>query len=411
MQTLKASLDIEKIRAQFPILQQEVNGKPLVYFDNAASTQKPQVVIDAISEYYSTINSNIHRGVHHLSQLATNAYEVSREKVRDHLNAEKVHEIIFVRGVTEGINLLATSLSRGVIKAGEEIIISAIEHHSNIVPWQMLCEQTGAVLRIIPMNKEGELIFEEYEKLLSEKTKLVAFNHVSNALGTVNPAKEIIKKAHEFGAWVMVDGAQSVPHMKVDVRDLDADFYVFSSHKIYGPTGIGALYGKEAFLERLPPYQGGGEMIKTVSFEKTTYAELPHKFEAGTPNIEAGVVLGTALDYLNEIGLDNIAAYENELLVYGHQQLSQFENMRFIGTAKNKASVVSFLLGNIHPYDAGVILDKMGIAVRTGHHCAQPVMDFFNIPGTVRASFSFYNTKEEIDRLVEGLKKVEQMLS
>ena len=411
MQTLKASLDIEKIRAQFPILQQEVNGKPLVYFDNAASTQKPQVVIDAISEYYSTINSNIHRGVHHLSQLATNAYEVSREKVRDHLNAEKVHEIIFVRGVTEGINLLATSLSRGVIKAGEEIIISAIEHHSNIVPWQMLCEQTGAVLRIIPMNKEGELIFEEYEKLLSEKTKLVAFNHVSNALGTVNPAKEIIKKAHEFGAWVMVDGAQSVPHMKVDVRDLDADFYVFSSHKIYGPTGIGALYGKEAFLERLPPYQGGGEMIKTVSFEKTTYAELPHKFEAGTPNIEAGVVLGTALDYLNEIGLDNIAAYENELLVYGHQQLSQFENMRFIGTAKNKASVVSFLLGNIHPYDAGVILDKMGIAVRTGHHCAQPVMDFFNIPGTVRASFSFYNTKEEIDCLVEGLKKVEQMLS
>ena len=389
MQTLKASLDIEKIRAQFPILQQEVNGKPLVYFDNAASTQKPQVVIDAISEYYSTINSNIHRGVHHLSQLATNAYEVSREKVRDHLNAEKVHEIIFVRGVTEGINLLATSLSRGVIKAGEEIIISAIEHHSNIVPWQMLCEQTGAVLRIIPMNKEGELIFEEYEKLLSEKTKLVAFNHVSNALGTVNPAKEIIKKAHEFGAWVMVDGAQSVPHMKVDVRDLDADFYVFSSHKIYGPTGIGALYGKEAFLERLPPYQGGGEMIKTVSFEKTTYAELPHKFEAGTPNIEAGVVLGTALDYLNEIGLDNIAAYENELLVYGHQQLSQFENMRFIGTAKNKASVVSFLLGNIHPYDAGVILDKMGIAVRTGHHCAQPVMDFFNIPGTVRASFHF----------------------
>ena len=384
MQTLKASLDIEKIRAQFPILQQEVNGKPLVYFDNAASTQKPQVVIDAISEYYSTINSNIHRGVHHLSQLATNAYEVSREKVRDHLNAEKVHEIIFVRGM---------------------------EHHSNIVPWQMLCEQTGAVLRIIPMNKEGELIFEEYEKLLSEKTKLVAFNHVSNALGTVNPAKEIIKKAHEFGAWVMVDGAQSVPHMKVDVRDLDADFYVFSSHKIYGPTGIGALYGKEAFLERLPPYQGGGEMIKTVSFEKTTYAELPHKFEAGTPNIEAGVVLGTALDYLNEIGLDNIAAYENELLVYGHQQLSQFENMRFIGTAKNKASVVSFLLGNIHPYDSGVILDKMGIAVRTGHHCAQPVMDFFNIPGTVRASFSFYNTKEEIDRLVEGLKKVEQMLS
>lgn len=411
MEIVKAPFDINKIRSEFPILHQEVNGRPLVYFDNAASTQKPQVVIDAIAKYYSSINSNIHRGVHHLSQLATDAYELTREKVRAHLNAEKVHEIIFVRGVTEGINLLASSLSKGAIKAGDEIIISAIEHHSNIVPWQMLCEQTGAVLKVIPANHKGELIFEEYEKLLSEKTKLVAFNHVSNALGTVNPAKEIIAKAHEYGAWAMVDGAQSVPHMQVDVQDLNADFYVFSSHKIYGPTGVGVLYGKEALLEELPPYQGGGEMIKTVSFEKTTYAELPHKFEAGTPNIEAGIVLGTALDYVNEIGLDKIAAYENELLAYGHEQLGQFQNMRFIGEAAQKASVISFLLGDIHPYDAGVILDKLGIAVRTGHHCAQPVMDFFNIPGTVRASFSFYNTKEEIDLLVEGLKKVEQMLS
>ncbi len=411
MKTLAASLDIEKIRSDFPILHQKVNGYPLVYFDNAASTQKPQVVIDAIGEYYSTINSNVHRGVHHLSQLATDAYEATREKVRAHLNAEKVYEIIFTKGVTDSINLLTTSLSRGVIKEGDEVIISAMEHHSNIVPWQMLCEQTGARLRVIPMNEKGELILEEYEKLLSDRTKVVAFNHVSNALGTINPAREMVRMAHEYGAWVMIDGAQSVPHMKVDVRDLDADFYTFSSHKIYGPTGIGVLYGKESLLEKLPPYQGGGEMIATVSFEKTTYADLPHKFEAGTPNIEAGVVLGTAIDYLNELGLDNIAHYEQELLKYGHHQLSQFENIRFIGQAKNKASVISFLLGNIHPYDAGTILDKLGIAVRTGHHCTQPIMDFYDIPGTVRASFAFYNTKEEIDRLVEGLKKVESMLT
>lgn len=411
MKTAEATFDIAKIRKDFPILDQQVNGYPLVYFDNAASTQKPQVVIDALSKYYSTINSNIHRGVHHLSQLATDAYELTREKVRTHLNAEKIHEIIFTKGTTDGINLLTTSLSRGVIKAGDEIIISALEHHSNIVPWQMLCEQTGAILKVIPINEKGELLLDEYQKLLSEKTKIVAFNHVSNALGTINPAKEMIRMAHEYNAWVMVDGAQSVPHMKVDVQDLDADFYVFSSHKIYGPTGIGILYGKEKLLEEIPPYQGGGEMIATVTFEKTTYADLPHKFEAGTPNIADGIVLGTALDYVNGLGLDNIARYENELLNYGHQQLSQFENMRFIGEAENKASVISFLLGDIHPYDAGSILDKLGIAVRTGHHCTQPIMSFYDIPGTVRASFSFYNTKEEIDRLVEGLRKVESMLA
>ncbi len=411
MKTAPATFDVAKIRKDFPILDQQVNGYPLVYFDNAASTQKPQVVIDALSTYYSTINSNIHRGVHHLSQLATDAYELTREKVRAHLNAEKIHEIIFTKGTTDGINLLTTSLSKGVVKAGDEIIISALEHHSNIVPWQMLCEQTGAILKVIPMNEKGELILDEYQKLLSEKTKIVAFNHVSNALGTINPAKEMIRMAHEYDAWVMVDGAQSVPHMKVDVQDLDADFYVFSSHKIYGPTGVGILYGKERLLDEIPPYQGGGEMIATVTFEKTTYAELPHKFEAGTPNIADGIVLGTALDYVNDLGLDNIAHYENELLKYGQEQLSQFENMRFIGEAENKASVISFLLGDIHPYDAGSILDKLGIAIRTGHHCTQPIMNRYNIPGTVRASFSFYNTKGEIDRLVEGLKKVESMLS
>lgn len=411
MKTETAPFDVAKIRADFPILHQEVNGRPLVYFDNAASTQKPQVVIDAISEYYSTINSNIHRGVHHLSQLATDAYEVTREKVRAYLNAEKVHEIIFTKGTTDSINLVASSMSQGFVKAGDEVLISALEHHSNIVPWQMLCQRTGATLKVAPINEQGEIVIEEYKALLNEKTRVVAFNHVSNALGTINPAKEMISLAHEVGAVVLVDGAQSVAHMTLDMQDLDADFYAFSSHKIYGPTGVGILYGKESLLEELPPYQGGGEMIKSVSFEKTTYADLPHKFEAGTPNIEAGIVLGTALDYVNSIGLDNIAAYENELLQYGHKRLSEFEGMRFIGTAQNKASVISFLLGNIHPYDAGVILDKLGIAVRTGHHCTQPIMDFYNIPGTARASFSFYNTKEEIDILVAGLRKVEQMLS
>jgi cysteine desulfurase/selenocysteine lyase len=411
MKTAEQRFDINKIREDFPILNQKVNGYPLVYFDNAASTQKPKVVIDALSEYYSTINSNIHRGVHHLSQLATDAYELTREKVRAHLNAIHAHEIIFTKGTTEGINLLATSLSRGIIKSGDEIIISALEHHSNIVPWQILCEQTGAQLKVIPINNKGELLLEEYEKLLSHKTRIVAFNHVSNALGTINPARQIIEMAHEYGAWVVVDGAQSVPHMKIDVQQLDADFYVFSSHKLYGPTGIGILYGKEQLLEQLPPYQGGGEMIATVSFEKTTYAGLPHKFEAGTPNIADGIVLGNAIDYVNNIGLDNIARYENELLEYGKAKLSEFSGMRFIGEADQKASVISFLLGDIHPYDTGAILDKLGIAVRTGHHCTQPIMNFFDIPGTVRASFSFYNTKEEIDSLAEGLRKVESMLS
>lgn len=406
----KTRLDIQKIRQDFPILHQQINGKPLVYFDNAASTQKPQAVIDAITDYYSTINSNIHRGVHTLSQRATDAYELSREKVRAHLNVKKAHEIIFTRGVTESINLVASSLGKGIIKRGDEIIISALEHHSNIVPWQMLCAQTDAILKVIPMNENGELLIEEYQKLLSTKTKFVSFNHVSNALGSINPAKEMIALAHDVGAWVLVDGAQSVPHMKVDVQELDADFYTFSAHKIFGPTGIGVLYGKEDLLNQMPPYQGGGEMIAAVTFEKTTYAELPHKFEAGTPNIEAGVVLGTAIDYMNQIGLENISAYEQELLAYGHQELSKIEGMQFIGTAKEKASVISFNLRGIHPYDAGVILDKLGIAVRTGHHCTQPVMDFYKIPGTIRASFAFYNTKQEIDLLVEGIKKAQSML-
>lgn len=406
-----STLDIQKIRAQFPVLSQKVNGQDLVYFDNAATTQKPKVVIDGISEYYETINSNVHRGVHYLSQMATDAFEATREKMRAHLNAKHAYEIIFTKGTTDGINLLAYCMGRGFVKPGDEIIISAMEHHSNIVPWQMLCEYTGAALKVIPMNEKGELIQDEYKKLLSEKTRLVTFNHVSNALGTINPVKEMTALAHEYGALVAIDGAQSAPHMNLDMQDLDVDFYTLSSHKIYGPTGIGVLYGKERWLEELPPYQGGGEMIKEVTFEKTTYAGLPHKFEAGTPHIEAGVVLGHALDYMNDIGLEEIASYEQELLEYGTHKLKEFEGMRIIGEAQNKASVLSFLLGDIHPYDAGSILDKMGIAVRTGHHCAQPIMNFYGIPGTLRASFSFYNTFEEIDRLVEGLQRVKQMLS
>lgn len=410
--TETTSIDITSIRKDFPILDQEVNGKPLVYFDNAASTQKPQVVIDAIAQYYQTINSNVHRGVHHLSQLATDAYEGGREKVRKHLNAKAQHEIIFTKGVTDSINLVANSLSQGMIKAGDEVIISTLEHHSNIVPWQMLCERTGAKLRVIPINDRGELEMEAYVDLLNEKTALVAVNHVSNALGTVNPVAEIIAQAHKVDALVLIDGAQSIPHMAVDVQALDADFYVFSSHKVYGPTGVGILYGKEALLEQMPPYQGGGEMIAEVTFEKTTYAELPHKFEAGTPHIEGGIVLGTALDYVNGIGLDRIAAYEQELLDYGTNQLkAHFPKIRLIGEAAEKASVISFLLGDIHPYDAGVILDKLGIAMRTGHHCTQPLMQRFGIVGTLRASFSFYNTKEEIDRMVEALQKAQSMLA
>ena len=403
-------LDIQSIRAEFPILSQKVNGKPLVYFDNAATSQKPKVVIDAISAYYEEINANIHRGVHKLSQLATDAYEISRSKIQRHINARHNHEVIFTSGTTHGINLVSNGFA-AILKAGDEVMVSNLEHHSNIVPWQMLCERTGAKLTVIPMNNQGELVLEEFEKLLSEKTKIVAVNHISNALGTINPIKEIIEKAHKAGAAVLIDGAQAAPHIKPDVQELDCDFYVFSGHKICGPTGSGILYGKEAWLNKLPPYQGGGEMIKEVTFEKTTYAELPHKFEAGTPNIEGGIVLGTAIDYLNSIGFDNIAAYEHELLEYGTQRLLEIEGLKIYGTSKNKTSVISFNIEDIHPYDIGAIVDKLGIAVRTGHHCAQPIMSFFNIPGTVRASFAFYNTKEEIDALVEAVKKAKTMLS
>lgn len=403
-------LDLHKIRADFPILTQQVNGKPLVYFDNGATAQKPQVVLDAITKYYSEINANIHRGVHTLSQLATDAYEVSRGKIQRHLNAKHAHEIIFTSGTTHGINAVANGFA-SLLQAGDEILVSAMEHHSNIVPWQMLCERTGAVLKVIPMNEKGELILSEYEVLLSEKTKIVTVNHISNALGTINPVEYIIQKAHEVGAAVLIDGAQATPHLKPDVQAMDCDFYVFSGHKVCGPTGTGILYGKEAWLNKLPPYQGGGEMIATVSFEKTTYADLPHKFEAGTPHIAGGIVLGTAIDYLNEIGFDAIAAYEHDLLEYATQKLLQIEGLRIYGTAAQKTSVISFNVGTIHPYDIGTIVDKLGIAVRTGHHCAQPVMDFFGIPGTVRASFAFYNTKEEIDTFVEALHKAVMMLS
>ena len=403
-------LNIQKIRADFPILTQLVNGKPLVYFDNGATSQKPQVVLDAISNYYSTINSNIHRGVHTLSQLATDAYELSRNKVQAHINAQNAFEVIFTSGTTHGINIVAHGFA-SILQKNDEVLVSALEHHSNIVPWQMLCEQTGAVLKVIPMNDKGELIQSEYDKLLSNKTKIVAVNHISNALGTINPVKQMIEKAHKFGACILIDGAQAVPHLKPDVQYLDCDFYVFSGHKICGPTGIGVLYGKEEWLTKLPPYQGGGEMIATVSFEKTTYAGLPHKFEAGTPNIEAGVVLGTAIDYMNEIGFEQIAQYENELLEYGTKKLLEIDGLHIVGTAEHKTSVISFNIDGIHPYDIGTIIDKKGIAVRTGHHCAQPIMDFFKIPGTVRASFAFYNTKEEIDVMIDAIKKAKIMLS
>ena len=403
-------LDINKIRADFPILTQKVNGKPLVYFDNGATSQKPKVVIDAIVKYYEEINANIHRGVHTLSQLATDAYEVSRGKIQNHINAKFPHEVIFTSGTTHGINAIANGFA-SILKAGDEVMVSALEHHSNIVPWQMLCEKTGAKLVVIPMNDEGELIISEFDKLLSDKTKIVTVNHISNALGTLNPIKYIIDKAHQFGAAVLIDGAQAVPHLRPNVQELDCDFYVFSGHKICGPTGTGILYGKEEWLRKLPPYQGGGEMIATVSFEKTTYADLPHKFEAGTPNIAGGIVLGTAIDYLNEVGFENIQAYEHELLVYATSKLLQIEGLRIFGTSKEKTSVISFNIDGIHPYDIGTIIDKLGIAVRTGHHCAQPIMDFYKIPGTIRASFAFYNSKEEIDIFVEAVIKAKTMLS
>lgn len=403
-------LDLQKIRADFPILSQKVNGKPLVYFDNGATSQKPQVVIDAIAKYYQEINANIHRGVHTLSQLATDAYELSRGKMQHHINAKHAHEVLFTSGTTHGVNLVANGFA-SLLKSGDEVLVSALEHHSNIVPWQMLCERTGATLKVIPMNEKGELILSAFDQLLSEKTKIVTVNHISNALGTINPIKYIIDKAHEFGAAVFIDGAQAVPHLKPDVQALNCDFYAFSGHKMCGPTGTGILYGKEAWLNKLPPYQGGGEMIKEVTFEKTTYADLPHKFEAGTPNIAGGIVLGTAVDYMNAIGFENIQAQELALLEYGTQRLLEIEGLRIFGTSENKTSVISFNIDGIHPYDIGTIIDKLGIAVRTGHHCAQPIMNFFEIPGTIRASFSFYNTKEEIDSLVEAVKKAKMMLS
>ena len=403
-------LDINKIRADFPILKEKVNGKQLVYLDNAATSQKPQVVIDSIVTYYTTINANIHRGVHTLSQKATDAYEQARIKLQQHFNAKNSYEIILTAGTTHSINIVATGFTT-LLNAGDEIIVSALEHHSNIVPWQMLCERTGAILKVIPMNLEGELVMTAYDKLLSNKTKLVFVNHVSNALGTINPIEEIIEKAHKFGAAVLIDGAQSCPHIKPDVQALDVDFYVASAHKLCGPTGVGILYGKEEWLSKLPPYQGGGEMIKQVTFEKTTYADLPHKFEAGTPNIAGVIAFGTAIDYMNTIGFEDIATYENELLHYATQKLLQIEGLKIYGTSKHKTAVISFNIGEIHPYDIGAIIDKLGIAVRTGHHCAQPIMDFYKIPGTIRASFTFYNTFEEVDLLFDALVKAKIMLS
>jgi cysteine desulfurase/selenocysteine lyase len=404
------SFNLESIRKDFPILHRNVNGKPLIYFDNAATSQTPQQVIDVIVDYYTNYNANIHRGVHRLSQEATDAYEQARIKIQKHFNAKYAHEIIYTAGTTHSINLVANGFS-SLLKEGDEIIVSALEHHSNIVPWQMLCERTGSTLKVIPMNQKGTLELSEFDSLLNKNTKLVTVNHISNALGTINPIEYIIEEAHKIGAAVLVDGAQSCPHIKPDVQALDVDFYVCSAHKICGPTGVGMLYGKEAWLKKLPPYQGGGEMIAEVSFEKTTYADLPHKLEAGTPNICGGIAFGAAIDYMNAIGFDAIAAYENELLEHATKQLLHIEGLKIYGTAKNKTSVISFNVGNIHPYDMGTILDKMGIAVRTGHHCTQPIMDYFKIPGTIRASFMFYNTKEEIDTFIIALKKAILMLS
>jgi len=404
------ALNVTQIREDFPILKREVNGKPLVYLDNAATSQKPKQVIDSISHYYTHYNANIHRGVHTLSQEATDAYEQARKKIQKHFNIAHNHEVIFTSGTTDGINLVANGFS-SFLKTGNEVLVSAMEHHSNIVPWQMLCERTGAKLKVIPMSEEGTLILDEYDTLLTEKTKLVFVNHISNALGTINPIEEIIEKAHTYGAAVLVDGAQSCSHIKPDLQALDVDFYVTSAHKMCGPTGVGMLYGKEEWLHKLPPYQGGGEMIAEVTFEKTTYADLPHKFEAGTPNIAGGIAFGTAIDYLNEIGFDAIAQHESQLLEYATTELLKVRGLRIYGTGKDKTSVISFNLEGIHPYDVGTILDKLGIAVRTGHHCAQPIMDFYKIPGTVRASFAFYNTMEEVDTLVNAVRKAQNMLS
>ena len=401
--------DIQKVREDFPILDREVYGKPLIYLDNGATTQKPRQVVEAITDEYYSVNANVHRGVHFLSQQATELHEASRETVRRFINARSSNEIVFTRGTTESINLLASSFADSQMKEGDEVIVSVMEHHSNIVPWQLQAARKGIVLKVIPMNDRGELLLDEYEKLFSERTKLVSFAHVSNVLGTVNPAKEMIATAHAHGVPVLIDGAQSVPHMKVDVQDLDADFFAFSGHKIYGPTGVGVLYGKEEWLDKLPPYQGGGEMIQSVSFEKTTFNELPFKFEAGTPDYIGTTALAKALDYVSAIGMENIAAHEHELTLYAMQRLKEINGMRIFGEAEHKSSVISFLVGNIHHLDMGTLLDRLGIAVRTGHHCAQPLMIRMGIEGTVRASFGLYNTKEEIDMLAAGIERVSRM--
>lgn len=405
------SIDIQRIREDFPILKKEIYGRPLVYLDNAATTQKPSCVVEMIEKGYYDCNANIHRGVHFLSQQATEAHESARKVVQRFINAEHPHEVIFTRGTTEAINLVAHSFGLGLCKEGDEIIVSQMEHHSNIVPWQLIREIRGIKLRVVPFDEKGVLLIDEYRKLFSEKTKMVAITHVSNALGTVNPIRHLVEIAHSHGVPVLVDGAQSVPHCKIDVQDLDVDFLAFSGHKIYGPTGIGVLYGKEKWLEKLPPYQGGGEMIKKVTFEKTTYNELPFKFEAGTPDYIGSTALAAALDYVAEIGMENIAAHEKELLSYATLRMREVDGLRFVGESPEKSGLISFLLGNIHPYDTGSILDKLGVAVRTGHHCAEPVMDAFGIEGTVRASFAIYNTKEEVDVLIAGLERVNKMFN
>lgn len=409
--SIELDFNVDEIRKDFPILHQEVNGYPLVYFDNGATSQKPKQVIDAISKYYEEYNSNIHRGVHHLSQIATTAYEKAREEIQLFLNAKELAEIVFTKGTTEGINLVAQSWGRKFLKEGDEVVISAMEHHANIVPWQMICEEKGAVLKVIPMSQSGELIMEEAEKLIGEKTKIVAVMHVSNALGTINPIQKIIQLAKQVDAITLVDGAQAVPHFMVDVQELDCDFYTFSAHKLLGPTGVGVLYGKKQILEAMPPWQGGGDMIKDVSFEKTTYADVPLKFEAGTPNIAGCIVMAEAVRYWKALNHEHVKLYEDALFSYAVEKLSEIEGMRFIGTAKEKVAVISFLIDGLHPYDVGFILDKYGVALRTGHHCAQPVMDFYGVPGTLRASFSFYNTFAEIDQMVDAIHKAKKMLS
>ena len=411
IQNQTEGFDVEKIREDFPILHQEINGKPLVYLDNAATSQKPKSVIDTIEKYYRGYNSNIHRGVHTLSENATEAYESARIKVRDFINANSTKEIVFVRGATEAINLVAQSFGRNTLGSEDEIIITELEHHANIVPWQLLSQQTGAKLKYVPINDNGELVESEYQKLLNEKTRIVAVGHISNALGTINPIENMINLAHKYGAKVLIDGAQATSHTSVDVKKLDCDFYVFSGHKLFGPTGIGVLYGKENLLEKMPPYQGGGDMIKTVTMKETQYNELPHKFEAGTPNISGVIGLGAAIDYVNKISLENIRNHEKQLLDYANQMASEITELKFIGTAKNKTSILSFTLDGIHPHDVGTILNNEGIAIRTGHHCAMPVMEYFQIPATSRASFSFYNTHAEVDVLIEGINKCNKVFN